>query len=139
MGRMHMEQNNLTQERRTFSRIPFNGKVTMIQGQSQWTAELLDISMKGILVTRPKDWAPDTGEDFQLKLSLDDRNQVIIAMDASLVHDKNECLGFCCDHIDLESMTHLRRLLELNLGDEERINSELSALIYMHRNASNGN
>ena len=139
MGRMHMEQNNLTQERRTFSRIPFNGKVTMIQGQSQWTAELLDISMKGILVIRPKDWAPDTGKDFQLNLSLDDRNQITIAMDASLVHDKNECLGFRCDHIDLESMTHLRRLLELNLGDEERINSELSALIYMHGNASNGN
>lgn len=139
MGRKHMEQNDLAEERRAFSRIPFNGKVTMIQGQSQWTAELLDISLKGILVTHPKDWAPNTGEDFQLKLSLDDSNQITIAMDASLVHNRNECLGFRCDHIDLESMTHLRRLLELNIGDEERINRELSALIYMHGNTSNGN
>ena len=138
MGQTSMDQNDSGEERRNFSRIPFTGKVTVMQDQAQWTAELLDISMKGLLVARPNDWADQPSTDFQLKLSLDDRNQFTIAMDASLVHANKECLGFCCDHIDLESMTHLRRLLELNIGDEEQINRELSALIHMHGNPSRG-
>ena len=132
MGQMNMEQSEKGSERRSFSRIPFTGSVTVIQNDAQWVAELLDISMKGLLVARPNDWADRPDKEFQLNLSLDDRNQYTIAMDASLVHANKECLGFCCDHIDLESMTHLRRLLELNIGDEDRINRELSALIYMH-------
>ena len=132
MGQIGMEQKNSSSERRVFSRIPFTGKVNMLNDAGQWTAELLDISMKGLLVSRPKDWNQPSSAEFQLKLSLDDRNQYTIAMDATLVHANQECLGFCCDHIDLESMTHLRRLLELNIGDEDRINRELSALIYMH-------
>ena len=131
-----MEHDESKPERRAFSRIPFTGKVTVQRNEAQWDADLLDISMKGVLVSRPVTWPGGAGEDFHLKLSLDDRNQVTISMDASLVHDSNECLGFCCDHIDLESMTHLRRLLELNLCDEERINQGLSALIYMHSNRS---
>ena len=87
--------------------------------------------MKGLLVSRPPNWSSTgSSEDFHLKLSLDDRQQVNIAMDASLVHDSKECLGFRCDHIDLESMIHLRRLLELNLGDEERM---LSLTVYEPR------
>jgi len=132
MGQINMEEDDSRSERRIFSRIPFSGKVIVSQDDGQWVAELLDISMKGLLVSRPSDWREGSAKEFQLKLSLDDRNQFTIAMDASLVHANEECLGFCCDHIDLESMTHLRRLLELNIGDEDRINRELSALIYMH-------
>jgi len=134
MGRMKMEQDDKQQERRTFSRIPFNGKVTVAGDHAHWTADLLDISMKGVLLARPKDWPARPGKHFQLKISLDEKSKIVIAMDASLAHASEEFLGFFCEHIDLESMTHLRRLLELNLGDEERINQELSALIYMHNN-----
>ena len=82
--------------------------------------------------SRPEEWNAQSGSGYHLKLSLDDRNQYTISMDASLVHANTDSLGFCCDHIDLESMTHLRRLLELNLGDEDQINRELSALIHVH-------
>jgi len=131
MGQMNMDQNDSQAERRVFSRIPFSGKVTVVRDQAQWVADLMDISMKGVLVSRPDDWSAATDGEFHLMLSLDDRNRFTIAMDASLVHASTDSLGFRCDHIDLESMTHLRRLLELNLGDEERINRELSALIHV--------
>ena len=136
MGQMNMDQNDSQAERRVFSRIPFSGKVTVVRDQAQWVTDLMDISMKGVLVSRPDDWPAETGGEFHLMLSLDDRNRFTIAMDASLVHASEDSLGFCCDHIDLESMTHLRRLLELNLGDEERINRELSALIHVPGNHS---
>jgi len=138
MGRMNMDQNDSQAERRAFSRIPFTGKVTVVHDQAQWVTDLWDISMKGVLVSRPEEWNAQSGSDYHLKLSLDDRNQFTIAMDASLIHANAESLGFCCDHIDLESMTHLRRLLELNLGDEDQINRELSALIHVHGSQSGG-
>lgn len=131
-----MEQDNSQHERRIFSRIPFTGEVTVAGEHSQWIAALLDISMKGVLISRPAEWHGQPGNTYQLKINLSD-NKIVITMDTSLAHSSNECLGFYCEHIDLDSMTHLRRLLELNLGDEERINHELSALIYMHHNNNN--
>ncbi len=132
-----MDQDHSQHERRTFSRIPFSGKVAVVGERAQWLTELLDISMKGVLIARPAEWHGQPGDNYHLKVNLSD-NKVIINMDASLAHSSNECLGFRCEHIDLESMTHLRRLLELNIGDEERINQELSALIFMHHNNNSG-
>lgn len=131
-----MERNDDFRERRTFSRIPFTAKVALLSQRHHhhWISELLDISMKGVLISRPSEWSGEADQGFQLKIHLGD-SKVVIAMDVSLAHSSSECLGFRCEHIDLESMTHLRRLLELNLGDEDRINQELSALIFMH----NGN
>ena len=132
-----MEDDKSLHNRRVFARIPFNGKVTVAGERSHWTASLIDISMKGVLISRPMEWPDQAGDNYQLRINLSD-NRVVITMDASLAHSSDECLGFCCEHIDLDSMTHLRRLLELNLGDEERINHELSALIYMHSSNNSG-
>ena len=126
-----MKQDDSHRERRAFSRIPFSGNVTVLQDQARWITKLVDISMKGVLVSRPMEWLDRPSDTYRLEISLDDYSRVIIAMEASLIHTKNNCLGFCCNHIDLESMSHLRRLLELNIGDETRINSELSALVNM--------
>jgi len=103
--------------------------------RSHWMAALIDISMKGVLLVRPMEWPDQPGKNYQLKIQLGD-SELVITMDVSLAHSSDECLGFCCEHIDLDSITHLRRRLELNIGDEERINHELSALIYMHNNRS---
>lgn len=132
-----MKHDDSQQERRIFSRVPFSGRVTVEGDHAYWQADLIDISMKGVLITRPMEWHGQPGDHYQLKISLGE-NRLVITMDTSLAHSSNECLGFCCEHIDLDSMTHLRRLLELNLGDEERINHELSALIFMHNNPSGG-
>jgi hypothetical protein len=36
-----------------------------------------------------------------------------------------------CTKIDLESITNLRRLVELNLGDEAALNREISAMVHL--------
>jgi len=33
-----------------------------------------------------------------------------------------------CNAIDIDSVTHLRRLVELNLGDESQLHKEISQL-----------
>jgi len=125
-----MEQDDLSpDERRLFSRIAFNGQVTIIGEGSRWSSKLLDISLKGVLVGQPDHWAGQLGQHFQLELLLSDGN-IVIVMDVVTAHLRDERIGFCCTHIDLDSITHLRRLLELNIADEEQLNRELSALIF---------
>ncbi len=124
-----MEQDDISKDRRLFSRIPFNGHVTLINDEGQWVCNLVDISLKGVLIDQPAEWTGKLGQSFQLEISLSE-GKVNILMDVTTSHIRDQRIGFCCTHIDLESITHLRRLLELNIGDEEQMNRELSALIY---------
>lgn len=133
-----MEQDDLSSdERRSFSRIPFNGQVTIVGDKGRWNCKLLDISLKGVLVGQPNHWPGKMGDPFQLELALSEGN-VVIVMDVVTAHLRDERIGFCCTHIDLDSITHLRRLLELNIADEEQINRELSALIFNMCNVRHG-
>jgi hypothetical protein len=50
-------------------------------------------------------------------------------MNTRVAHLENTHVGLRCESIDLDSMAHLRRLLELNSGDPELVERELSALI----------
>jgi hypothetical protein len=49
-------------------------------------------------------------------------------MEVVLTRAQPQSLGFVCRHIDLDSISHLRRLVELNLGDEQLLERELAAL-----------
>lgn len=50
-------------------------------------------------------------------------------MAGELAHVEGERSGVLCRSIDLESITHLRRLIEMNLGDAALVERELAALI----------
>jgi hypothetical protein len=50
-------------------------------------------------------------------------------MQVKLTHEDPGQLGFVCQYIDLDSISHLRRLIELNLGDQEELDRELAALL----------
>ena len=117
-------------ERRRFSRVTFNTPVTLQQGDTPWQAELVDISLKGFLVEGPApgDWNAALPVVAHIKLS----EQMTISMNAHIVHREAYQTGLSCDTIDLESITHLRRLIELNLGDPAAAERELTELITSH-------
>jgi hypothetical protein len=50
-------------------------------------------------------------------------------MAGELAHVEAGHAGVLCRSIDLESITHLRRLIEVNLGDPAASERELKALI----------
>ncbi|MCP4041018.1 MAG: PilZ domain-containing protein, partial [Gammaproteobacteria bacterium] len=68
------------------------------------------------------------GGDYDLSIQLGEA-QSLIHMQTTASHEDAERIGFRCCHIDLDSMSHLRRLVELNLGEPELLSRELSALI----------
>lgn len=111
---------------RQFSRIPFDAGVTLQQEQQHWGATLLDLSLHGALIEIETLFESATGTPYQLLVHLQDGPD--IRMDVEVAHREETQLGLRCTHIDVESITHLRRLVELNLGDPDLLERELSAL-----------
>ncbi len=123
-----MNKNSEFNEQRRFSRISFDADVQLVDAKGSWRSRLIDLSLKGALIVTPQDWSGQPGEHFLLTLALDSDEEVVIRMEVSVAHSENDHIGFRCEHIDLDSISHLRRLVELNLGDAELLDRELSAL-----------
>jgi hypothetical protein len=120
------------QDQRRFHRIPFDASVTLLGSMpgQQWQANLLDISLKGALLEKPRGWNGNIGDMFHLDMHLDGGDPSIkLAMDARVTHIEDNHVGFVCEKMDIDTATHLHRLVELNLGDESLLERELAQLV----------
>jgi len=117
-------------ERRRFSRIPFEATahINSHQGELHPNCHIIDISLNGVLISTPVGWVGKMADHYDIDLVLD-KAQIVIKMEASVAHIDSDTVGFSCSHIDVDSITHLKRLVELNLGDDSLLHRELSALI----------
>jgi len=115
--------------RRKYSRIHFDANCVLHQSDNEWQCQLLDISLKGILILLPADFNGIETEPFEATIHLPDSTESII-MSLRFSHQDNNQGGFYCDYIDLDSITHLKRLVELNIGSSEMLNRELAALTH---------
>jgi hypothetical protein len=92
--------------------------------------QVIDVSLKGVLLQLPENGSVPAGAPCLVSLPLSaDGDPVEIAMAGELAHVEGGHAGVLCRSIDLESMTHLRRLIEVNLGDPAASERELKALI----------
>jgi hypothetical protein len=114
-------------DRRRFRRIAFDARTELTQDGQVWPVQLVDLSLKGLLVQRPQDWQSHRYESFDVDIHLDAATDV--KMQVRLTHDDHGQLGFVCEHIDLDSISHLRRIIELNLGDQAELEREFAALL----------
>jgi len=117
----------MTPERRRFSRILFNSSAQLLLPSGELDVEVLDLSLKGAMVRPQTPAYVQMGTHGILKLRLDDL-AATIRMEVTIVHHQGEDYGLACRELDLDSMTHLRRLIELNLGDETLLNREIQIL-----------
>lgn len=119
-------------EKRKFSRITFTGKCSLNEENSGtmkiWQTKLLDISLKGALVLRPDFWDYTENQPIQLHLGLEG-SDIILECAGIICHQEKERLGVKFLALDLESISHLKRLIQLNLADESLLNREISQLI----------
>lgn len=121
---MTMTSDYSTQRR--FHRFPVEGSVHVYSGSAMWTSQLLDVSLRGVLVTEPDAWGGMLGERFRLDIRL--VGGIVISMAVELARLEQGTLGFACRKIDLASFAKLKRLVELNLGNADMLNRELGAL-----------
>ena len=115
-------------ERRRFSRIAFHRPAQLDAAGELIPCELLDVSLKGALFEVPASARARVGQPATLTIRLD-AGDATIRMSGQVVHREGGQVGLRCVEIDLDSIAHLRRLVELNLGDEDVLERELSALI----------
>lgn len=115
-------------EQRRFHRIEFDAASELKWQQQVWSAQVLDISLKGVLLQRPPQWAVPVDEPCEITVFLNGTEAGIV-MAAVLRHVDERRLGFQMQYIDLDSATHLRRLVELNLADPALLEREFENLL----------
>ena len=108
----------MSTDKRHFTRIPFNATAIIINTEThaRYMAELVDISLKGVLINKPDDWNTDASKHYSINLQLAGE-EIQINLEVIAIHQEKNHIGFKIEHMDLDSATHLHRLVELNLGD----------------------
>jgi hypothetical protein len=119
-------------ERRHFSRIVFHRPAELDARGERASCEVLDVSLKGALVEAPAWFGAGVGGPCTLTIRLD-AGEVTIRMEGEIAHREGRQVGVRCREIDLDSIAHLRRLVELNVGDDELLHRELSSLVSRRR------
>jgi PilZ domain len=121
----------ISTERRQFARVAFASGAELITTQEHLRCQVLDISLKGVLLQLPAGHVPQVGMPCLVKLPLGTGapGDIVISMAGELAHIEGAHAGVLCRSIDIESITHLRRLIEVNLGDPAASERELKALI----------
>ncbi len=112
---------------RHYARIPFVAAVHLQLRGLDMTVQLVDIALKGALVETALAQTLTLQETCRLILPLAvDGDGVTMA--GKIVHLSQNLVGIECVEIELTSLTRLRRLIELNTGDTELMDRELSHL-----------
>jgi len=101
-------------DRRRFTRIDFDADVNLSQNDLTFKTHIVDLSINGILLETPENYELSAELPAEISIVLADNTQ--ICMSVSMVHSSNHTLGFHCESIDLDSIQHLRRLIELNIN-----------------------
>ncbi|HED13947.1 MAG TPA: PilZ domain-containing protein [Gammaproteobacteria bacterium] len=115
-----------TQDRRRFKRIQFDCTADLQNASGRYRCALIDISLKGVLLGRPSDSKFQEGSRLHLYLHLE--KDVDIEMQVHVVFMGESHIGCCWEHIDIDSFSHLKRLMELNIGDSDLVLRELGEL-----------
>lgn len=114
-------------ERRKFSRVVYQADVTLLQGNTQWDGSLIDLSLHGLLVELNHDCDAELNTELNVRFTLNESDINIIA-ECELINKTNNTLRLCIHHIDIDSISHLKRLIELNVGNSDLLLRQLSEL-----------
>ncbi|WP_432697361.1 PilZ domain-containing protein [Marinobacterium sp. YM272] len=114
-------------DRRRFARIQFDAGCELLTPSGPVEVQLVDISLRGALIESARQLQLEPGESAELHIYL--ANDILIRMPGTVRHIEGEQYGFLAGDMEIESVSHLRRLVELNLGDESLLERELEAMV----------
>jgi hypothetical protein len=113
-------------ERRRYTRIPMNKDVTLFTGMESWPSKIHDLSLKGVLLSCPQGLQPKPGD--LLRLSIPMENSPAITMNIQVAHSNEETFGAEWTQIDMDSFTILKRTIELNIKEKEKLRKDIKKL-----------
>ncbi len=113
-------------DNRHFHRILYTAEATLVCEEQTWHCEVIDLSLKGCLLRFDLPWKENPEKTYTLTLQLSEQARIKMMLTAMHVVDNQ--VGFKCEYIDIDSITELRRLVELNLGNSVLLERDLIAL-----------
>jgi hypothetical protein len=116
-------------ERRRFARFTMDRTAHIAAAGKPFACRLVDISLRGALLSYCHDWRPEPGSKITIHIDLDEEGHHAIDMSGEVSHIGPSRLGIHITELDLDSSTNLRRLVEINLGDGDLLERELEAMI----------
>ena len=116
------------EEHRHFSRVPFEMKVTVEREGDRFQVELINLSLKGMLLRFTQHHPFTIGDWCRIELDLLDSG-LLLEFKGEMVHCAGNEAGFKFVQMDVDTMTHLRKIIELNLGDGDHVSEELSFFV----------
>lgn len=123
-------------EHRHTHRVFFDCFVDFEADNAKHVCELYDISLEGALIGACSGATPPPGSSCKLSITLGDADKPDIVMNGRVAHKIENRVGIHCESIDIDSMTHLRKLVELNLGNSDLVNRDLDGLVRDHLSRS---
>lgn len=114
-------------EKRNFHRIFYTADALLKVENNQFHCQVLDLSLKGCLLEFDQPWSG--AQDLICTLSLKLSEQQSIDMTLRPCHIDCKRVGFNCISIDIDSISYLRRLVELNLGDSTLLERDFYQLL----------
>lgn len=114
-------------EKRRFSRILYQAPATLSQGNQQLSSCIQDLSLHGLLL-----WS-EIEPDFDTHALVDvcftlPNSDVTLSLTAKIISVHERIIRMVINHIDIESIAHLRRLVELNVGNDDLLHRDLEFL-----------
>lgn len=115
------------EDKRRFTRIIFSTPAQLEVDGNRYETSLVDLSLKGALVEFKQELKGQVGKPCSLTFTLED-TEVTIKILGDIAHVEQNSVGIVCTKIDLDSVSHLKRLIALNIGNEQLLDRELTCL-----------
>jgi hypothetical protein len=115
-------------EKRRFSRIEFEEKCVVERGNDFVEGRLLNVSLKGALIEFDGEIGFQSGGGCRLSFNLGNPDFYLEFM-VEVVHCSDSLAGVRFVETDLNTMIHLRNLLEARTGDPLLVQRELDFLV----------
>ncbi|MBF0181212.1 MAG: PilZ domain-containing protein [Magnetococcales bacterium] len=113
-------------DRRSYSRVYYQHELTLQDGNGvSYRGAFNDVSLKGMLFN--SDRLPPKGAKVTGIVHLGSFNMVIKGVVMAVQPDRGAAVRF--EEMDVESFSHLRRLVSLNMGDSDIIDEEFFATL----------
>ncbi len=120
-------------EQRHYQRIGFRTEASIITSEATYACHLIDLALQGALFQCEAETPLAVGQKARLHIYLPD-SDISLNFTAEMIHKHERFCGFLFLTEDVDTLVHLRRLLELNIGDTEKTDQEFSN--WLHQGSS---
>lgn len=114
-------------ERRRFSRIIYQVSALLEQGDLALQATIQDLSLHGLLLKAENASSLEPSRKVDVAFSFAQSEQVM-QLTANIISIIDNEIRLKINNIDIDSISQLKRFIELNVGNDELLNRELEHL-----------